>query len=78
MITTNEVYRKIKEISLRTPNPRPLIAVAGIASELQQVSEQIVPMLTELKDMRLIAFDKPNVQSIKLSLLCHTVKLQRT
>lgn len=73
MITTNEVYRKIKEISLRTPNPRPSIAVAGIASELQQVSEQIVPMLTELKDLRLIAFDKPSVQSVKLTLLGFTV-----
>lgn len=73
MATTNEVYRKIKEISSRVANPRPFIHIGGIANELMQVTEQILPMLTELKDLRLITFDKPNVQSVKLTLLGFTV-----
>lgn len=73
MITTNEVYRKIKEMSARVANPRPQVAVTGIATELKQVNEQLLPMLTELKDMRLITFDKPNVQAVRLTLLGFTV-----
>lgn len=74
MVTTNDVYRKIKEISQRAANPRPQISVTGIADELMQVREQILPMLTELKDLRLITFDNIYVQSIKLTLLGFTVK----
>mgnify|MGYP007072815177 CR=1 FL=1 len=74
MITVNDVYRKIKEMSCRTPNPRPAIQVAGIASEMEQGREQILPMLTELKDMRLIKFEEPAVISIKLTLLGFTVR----
>ncbi len=73
MVTTNDVYRKIKEISKRTANPRPQILVKGIADELLQMREQILPMLTELKDMRLITFDHTYVQSVKLTLLGTTV-----
>lgn len=73
MATTNEVYRKIKEMSARVANPRPFINITGIATEMMQVNEQILPMLTELKDLRLITFDKPNVQSVKLTLLGFTV-----
>lgn len=73
MITTNDVYRKIKEMSNRVANPRPVIEVTGIAGELMQVREQIMPMLNELKDMRLITFDKHNVQAVRLTLLGFTV-----
>jgi len=74
MITTNEVYRKIKEMSDRTPNPRPMVNVDNMAAELNLVKHYILPMLTELKDMRLISFDKPNAEYIKLTLLGTTVK----
>lgn len=73
MITTNEVYRKIKEISSRTANPRPMVTVESIANELNQLRQMIVPMLTELKDMRLISFDKPQAEHVKLTLLGFTV-----
>lgn len=74
MITTNEVYRKIKEISSRTPNPRPMVNVDNMAAELKLMKQYIIPMLTELKDMRLISFDKPAADHIKLTLLGFTVK----
>lgn len=74
MITTNEVYRKIKEISSRTANPRPMVNVDNIANELNLMKHYIIPMLTELKDMRLISFDKPQAEHVKLTLLGFTVK----
>lgn len=73
MITTNEVYRKIKEISGRTANPRPMVNVDNMAAELNLVKHYIIPMLTELKDMRLISFDKPQAEHVKLTLLGFTV-----
>lgn len=73
-MTTNDVFRKIKEISKRTPNPRPPIPVANIANEMQQVREQIMPMLTELKDMRLIIYSDVSFNSIRLTLLGFTVE----
>ncbi|OSZ78991.1 hypothetical protein CAP35_12295 [Chitinophagaceae bacterium IBVUCB1] len=60
-------------MSCRTANPRPAIAVAGIATEMHQAREQILPMLSELKDMRLIKFEEPSAISIKLTLLGFTV-----
>ncbi len=73
MITTNDVFRKIKEISKRTANPRPQIQVSGIAAEMMQVREQIEPMITELKDMKLINFNDASGSIIKLTLLGDTV-----
>lgn len=78
MITTNDVYRKIKEMSKRTANPRPPIVVNGIASELQRSREEIIPMLIELKDLKLINFNEPALISIKLTLLGFTVKRENT
>ena len=72
-MTTNDVFRKIKEISQRTANPRPPIMVSGIAKEMQQLSEQLIPILVELKDMRLITFNEPAQTSLKLTLLGFTV-----
>lgn len=74
MISTNDVYRKIKEMSKRVANPRPQITISAVAGELSLQSEQILPSLTELKDMRLIQLDKPiNAAYVKLTLLGHTV-----
>jgi hypothetical protein len=74
MATVNEVYQKIKEISKRTANPRPEIVIQRLAEEMQQVREQILPILVELKDLRLIKFNQPAaVVSIRLTLLGHTV-----
>lgn len=74
MINTNDVYRKIKEMSKRVANPRPQITISAVAEELALRSEQILPCLTELKDMRLVQLDKPyNAAYVKLTLLGHTV-----
>jgi predicted transcriptional regulator len=72
--TTNEVFRKIREISLRVPNPRPSIPVGNIANELNVTHETLVPYLTELKDMRLIKTNDSLAKSISLTLLGSTVK----
>ena len=74
MTSVNEVYRKIKEISKRTANPRPAVQVSGIANELRITQEQLAPFLAELKDLRLIQFGKLPVESIKLTLLGYTVQ----
>lgn len=73
MTDTNEVYRKIKEMSKRVPNPRPQIPVHNIAGELAIGSEQIRNSLEELKKLRLIQYDGKVATSIRLTLLGSTV-----
>lgn len=74
MASTNDVYRKIKEMSMRTPNPRPQILIQGIASELSLGKDQIVTSLAELKQLRLIQYEGASAAYVKLTLLGHTVK----
>jgi len=73
MINTNEVFRKIKEISKRSVNPRPQVLVQLVAQELSASRENIMPSLKELKDMRLIQLDNITASHLKLTLLGHTV-----
>lgn len=68
-MTTHEVFGKIKEMSRRTANPRPLIAVLMLAEELRQAKASIMPLLMELKAHRLIKFNEPAALSVKLTLL---------
>ena len=72
--STNDVYRKIKEMSTRTANPRPQILINLLANELSVLREQVLPFLTELKDMRLIQFEGYASVYVKLTLLGYTVK----
>ncbi len=60
-------------MSLRTLNPRPQIPLSSLVMELKSVSEQIIPCLTELKELRLILFDAAKSPYIKLTLLGSTV-----
>lgn len=69
----NEVYKKIKEISARTANPRPQIAVASLAQELSSGQEQIKPHLAELKRMHLISATDQAATNIRLTLLGNNV-----
>lgn len=69
----NEVYKKIKEISARTANPRPQIQVASLAQELSSRAEQITPHLAELKRMHLISATDQAITNIRLTLLGNTV-----
>jgi hypothetical protein len=51
-----------------------MVNVDNMAAELNLLKHYIIPMLTELKDMRLISFDKPVAEHVKLTLLGFTVK----
>lgn len=73
MTSTNEVYRKIKEISLRTANPRPPINIQAMAQEMQLRRDDILPHLQELKEMRLVQIDSNRYVQVKLTLLGTTV-----
>jgi len=69
MPTENEVFRKIKEISTRAFNPRPLVNTFELAQELGMTREKLMPWLTELKDSRLVNFNDTKVLSVRLTLL---------
>lgn len=72
MTTTNDVYRKIKEMSARSVNPRPQIIVQQLANELSMGSDQLIPCLDALKEMRLIKAEGFG-KTVKLTLLGSTV-----
>lgn len=73
MVNTNEVFRKIKEISKRSVNPRPQVLVQLVAQELSASRENIMPSLRELKEMRLIQLETVTSAHLRLTLLGHTV-----
>ncbi len=75
MINTNDVFRKIKEMSKTVANPRPQIMVSDLAHELSLPREQVLPSLMELKQLRLINADPitNTTMSVKLTLLGYTV-----
>jgi len=77
MVSENEVFRKVKEISTRTVRPRPLITTGEIASELGTSVDIIIPLLGQLKQLRLLSFNEPQVQSIRLTLLGTVVNRDR-
>ena len=69
MPTENEVFRKIKEISTRTFQPRPLVNTGELAAELGTTREHLMPWLNELKRSRLVNFNDVQGAGIKLTLL---------
>ncbi len=69
MVTANDVFRKIKEITVLARNPRVVIPVSTLSSELLSNRDTLIPCLVHLKDLRLINFDDKNMQSLKLTLL---------
>jgi hypothetical protein len=73
MLTTNDVYRKIKELSTLNLHPRPPIMLGTLAGELLTFKENIRPALDELKDLRLIQFDETSSLYVKLTLLGFSV-----
>ena len=77
MITLNEVYRTIKWLSKMEMNPRPLLEVATVSGTLQCSTERIMPLLQELREMRLIKFDDLHAHAIKLTLLGNAVERSR-
>ncbi len=74
MSTDNEVFRKIKEISTRTLQPRPLVNTYELASELSITRETLMPCLARLKQTRLLNFNDAQAESVRLTLLGTVVK----
>ncbi|MBN9484296.1 MAG: hypothetical protein BGO70_12425 [Bacteroidetes bacterium 43-93] len=72
MSNANEVHRKIKEISSRVANPRPAVAILGVANELMINREQLMPFLRELQSLRLIKLE--GTEALRLTLLGGAVK----
>jgi hypothetical protein len=70
---TNDVYRKIKEISSRSMNPRPKIQVQMIAEEMAMPVDMLMHTLRELKDLRLINNEGMEFRIVNLTLLGCTV-----
>lgn len=75
MVNTNDVFRKIKEMSKTVANPRPQIMINDLANALSLPRDQVLPSLMELKQLRLINSDPitNTTASIKLTLLGFTV-----
>jgi len=69
----NEIYYKIKEMSERMVNPRPMIPIVSLAAELVLAREQVLPYLIELKRLHLIRFENPTAAYINLTLLGYNV-----
>lgn len=67
MITRNDIYRKIKEMSAEQWIPRPVIPVSHIAERLTADKDYLMPFLTDLHDMKLITFDDPAKLTVKLT-----------
>jgi hypothetical protein len=74
MSTENEVFRKIKEISVRAIQPRPSVSVHELAQEMSVTRESLMPSLTQLKQLRLLNFNDVQGSSVKLTLLGSVVK----
>ena len=66
MQTDNIVFRKIKEISARGMQPRPVVSILQLASELSVTSASLHPSLAQLKQLRLL---NNTGTSVRLTLL---------
>jgi hypothetical protein len=69
MSIENMVFRKIKEISARGVQPRPIVTAVQIANELSMTSAFLSPHLAQLKSLRLLNYCDSQAASIKLTLL---------
>ena len=77
MATENEVFRKIKEISTRAVHPRPMINTGDIAQELGLSREHLIPLLAQLKQLKLVNIIDPQSVTIRLTLLGSVVKREK-
>lgn len=77
MATENEVFRKIKEISTRAVHPRPLINTGEVAHELGLSREHLMPLIAQLKQLKLVNVIDPQSSTIRLTLLGTVVKREK-
>ena len=78
MLTDNDVFRKIKEISTRTFNPRPLVNTGDLARELSITRDSLMPCLAQLKYLRLVNFNDAQGMVIRLTLLGSVVNRDKS
>jgi hypothetical protein len=69
MTNTDDVFRKIKDMSQNVSKPRPQIPINYLASELLMTRENILQAIAQLKKMRLIQQDPNSPTLIRLTLL---------
>ena len=69
MLTDNEVYRKIKEISARYINPRTPVYISSLTQELYSNIELLTPLINHLIELRLIKYDEKIKYSVRLTFL---------
>ncbi len=74
MQTDNVVFRKIREISARGMQPRPVVTTLQLATELAVTSASLLPSLAQLKQLRLVNFNDGTGMSVRLTLLGSVVK----
>ncbi|MEZ5016196.1 MAG: hypothetical protein R2800_04035 [Flavipsychrobacter sp.] len=64
------VFWKIREMSAcSSANPRPMIMIEELASQLKTSVAQLTPAIKELKRQRLIQIVKPGNNYVKLTML---------
>lgn len=71
MPDTNVILAKIKEMSTRSVNPRPVLTITALTQELAFPREFVQASLAELRKFGLISFC--GAASLKLTLLGKTV-----
>lgn len=69
MSPENTVFNKIKEISGRGMQPRPMVMIGQVASELAVSSDSLLPSLAHLKQLRLVSYGDSRASTIRLTLL---------
>ncbi len=74
MLPENIVFNKIKEIGARGMHPRPHVNTIELAGELLLTHDVIMPLLTQLKYLKLVNFNDRNCSTISLTLLGCMVK----
>ncbi len=74
MSIENEVFRKIKEISARESRPRPEVTTFQLANELEISSDNLLPSLTQLEELKLLNFCDADASIVRLTLLGTVVK----
>jgi len=67
MITSVEVFKKIKTISARTLNPRQRILLHDILSEMFITQNSLVVLLIELENRGLVKIHHTTVVSVSLT-----------
>jgi len=74
-MSANEVYLKIKEMSTLAMNPRPQIPLQQLIDELREQRGHIMPILAELKKMRLIQVSDTAPAYVRLTMLGHNAAM---